>query len=199
MSKSGNRWNSKVIEILSKTPYFTTLRQSVELPDGSETEYFTIDFPGPAVGVIARRDNRYLLIQQYRFIVDELVWAIPSGSVDAGETEQSAALRELEEETGYRANSAQEILRYYPSYGCGNQEFVLFLADDVQGEAQGLFDRKEVLDVRWFEREEVLDLLCGNCIVDGLSLAPLAVLFLAEEVGRFPRTRQLTYQKGLPR
>ena len=46
----------------------------------------------------------------------------------------AAGLRELREETGYRAGSAQEILRYYPSYGCGNQEFILMLADDVAEE-----------------------------------------------------------------
>ena len=59
---------------------------------------------------------------------DEFVWAIPSGGVGEGETEAEAALRELEEETGYRAREAREILSYYPSYGCGNQRFVLFVA-----------------------------------------------------------------------
>ena len=53
-----------------------------------------------------------------------------------------AALRELEEETGHRASEVREILSYYPSYGCGNQKFVLFLADDGQ-EAPSDFDRNE--------------------------------------------------------
>jgi ADP-ribose diphosphatase len=182
-------WRSSVLEVLCRTPYFSTLRHAVELPDGATTEYFTLDFPGPAVGIIARRNDRYLLIRQYRFTVDEFVWAIPSGGIASGETEEQAALRELEEETGFRADSAREILRYYPSYGCGNQEFVLFFADDVEPSGQG-FDRNEVLEVRWFSCQEVLDMVLGNDVVDGLSLTPLAVLLLAEANGRFPRTRE---------
>jgi 8-oxo-dGTP pyrophosphatase MutT (NUDIX family) len=181
-------WRSSVLEVICRTPYFSTLRHSVELTDGGTTEYFTLDFPGPAVGIIARRDDRYLLIRQYRFTVDEFVWAIPSGGVASGETELRAALRELEEETGFRSDSAHEILRYYPSYGCGNQEFVLFLADGVEPSGHE-FDRNEVLEVRWFSSQEVLEMVLGNGVVDGLSLTPLAVLLLAEANGRFPRSR----------
>ena len=150
-------WRSESVTTLTRNPWFAVLHQNVRLPDGSTTEYYTLDFTGPAVGVVARRENRYLLISQYRFIVDEHVWAIPSGSVQLGEEPAEAAKRELLEETGFYTPPVRPLLTYYPSYGCSNQRFVLFVADDV--EEGRPFDRNEVIEVCWFEREELLRML----------------------------------------
>lgn len=55
------------------------------------------------MSVLVTRSTNVLLIRQDRPIVDEYVWAIPSGAVSLEETPAEAAARELEEETGYRA------------------------------------------------------------------------------------------------
>lgn len=66
-------WQVVETEVLTRNPWFGVLRQQVRDPAGRLHGYFTVDFGGPAVGVIARRGDRYLLIHQYRFIVDEYV------------------------------------------------------------------------------------------------------------------------------
>jgi ADP-ribose pyrophosphatase len=180
------QWHAEVIRTLTSNPWFSVLLQTVTRPDGSKTPYYTIDFPGPAVGVVVRRNDHYLLIRQYRFIVNEFVWAIPSGGVHAGESLEEAAAREVLEETGYQVTKIQRLLHYYPSYGCGNQRFELFLAEDAVGPLQP-FDATEVLEVRWFSREELLGLMLSNGVVDGLSLTPLALLLLQETMERGPR------------
>jgi len=169
-----------------ENPWFSVLNQKVRDPAGALKDYHTIAFAGPAVGIIARKGDRYLLIHQYRFIVDEYVWAIPSGGVEAGEALADAALRELEEETGYRASSVEHLLGYYASYGATDQRFELFLADNIEP-AEGSFDPDEVLDIGWFTRAQILDMIRENQIVDGLSLTPLAVLLLREELGERER------------
>ena len=45
----------------------------------------TSDFRSPTLAVVLRRNDHYLLIRQYRFIIDEYVWAIPSGGAEPGE------------------------------------------------------------------------------------------------------------------
>jgi 8-oxo-dGTP pyrophosphatase MutT (NUDIX family) len=167
-------------ETLTRNPWFGVLRQQVRDPAGRPHTYFTVDFAGPAVGIIARRDDRYLLIHQYRFIVDEYVWAIPSGGVEAGETPLCAARRELREETGHDASEIRHLFGYYPSYGATNQRFELFLAEGV-APATGGPDPAEVLGLGWFSRDEILRMVLEGAIVDGLSLTPLAVLLLGEE------------------
>lgn len=168
-----------VTATLHENPYFKILEQQVTVTDGSRHKYFTIHFPRPAVGVVVRHDDKFLLLRQYRFIVDEYVWAIPSGGVEEGETLEQAASRELEEESGYRATSLRRILDCFASYGCSNQRFVIFLAEEVQPSSCPV-DRNEVITVRWFRREEVLEMVRTNGVVDNLSLSPLLLVLLED-------------------
>jgi ADP-ribose pyrophosphatase len=170
------RWQVLASETLIRNPWFGVLQSRVRMPDQRETTYYTLDFPRAAVGVVPRRGREILLIRQYRFIVDQFVWAIPSGGVDKGEDAAAAARRELAEETGCEAGTVRRLHAYYPSYGCGNQEFHLFEALDVRPAARS-FDGNEVLEVRWFPLAELKRMLLAEEILDGLSLTPL--LFLA--------------------
>src|ERR1700758_2233935 len=114
-SRDERPWNATVIDVLEQNPYFSVLLQDVTVNDGSKRTYYTIDFPRPAVGIVARRGNDVLLVRQYRFIVDEYVWAIPSGNVAEDETLREAAIRELTEETGYGCGSLEPLMYFYAS------------------------------------------------------------------------------------
>lgn len=172
-------WDSTVVETLHRNPYFGVLRQRVRLPDGSDTTYFSLDFQQPAVGVVAVHEGRVLLLRQYRFIVDEFVWAIPSGGVHQGETPRAAAARELREETGYKAARLRRLQSFYASYGCSNQVFDIYLAEGLTRVADA-FDRNEVIAVRWFTLKSLKSLVTKGKVVDGLSLAPLLLLLYTQ-------------------
>jgi ADP-ribose pyrophosphatase len=177
------RSTARVEAVLHENPWFSILRQDVTRPDGSLGTHFTIHHPRPAVGIVVRRRGRYLLIRQHRFIIDQLVWAIPSGNIEPRETAIEAAERELREETGLGAAALRPLIHYFPSYGCSDQRFELFLADDPEPEG-GAFDAREVIRTRWFSRAEILSLIQANGIVDGLSLVPLLyVLMLIPDAG----------------
>ena len=172
-------WISTSSERVFECPWFAVVRQRVRLPDRSHRLYHTLDFPRPAVAVVLRRGDQFLLIRQYRFIVDENVWAIPSGGVEPDETLEEAARREMIEETGYDSAELEHLMGFYASYGCGNQRFEVFLADNPE-----LLDTRpdpnEVMAIRWFPRERILAMLMGDEICDALSLAPLMKLCLRE-------------------
>jgi ADP-ribose pyrophosphatase len=172
-------WTVLASSTLHWNAYFSILQQEVAIEGVGRREYFTIHFPRPAVGVVARRGTDILLIRQYRFIVGEYVWAVPSGGVAEGETLQAAAAREFEEETGYKARTLRPLMGCYASYGCSNQRFEIFVADDVVP-ASGRFDESEVMGVRWFSRQEVLELVLRNGIVDNLSLSPILLALLED-------------------
>jgi 8-oxo-dGTP pyrophosphatase MutT (NUDIX family) len=170
------------MEILSQNPYFSIVKKRLRSHDGSTREYYIVDFLRPAVGVLATRGTDVLLIRQYRPIVDEYVWAIPSGGVGVNETLPEAAARELEEETGFRATSLVHWLNCYASYGCSNQRFEIFWTSDALETERG-FDRAEVIETRWFTESELRELIQRNGIVDNLSLSPL-LLFLLKTRGQ---------------
>lgn len=172
-------WKVLSSTVKYRTPYFSVLQENVVAPDGTHCDYHTISFPRPAVGILARRGTDILLLRQYRFIVDQFVWAIPSGGVAEGESLIDAAGRELQEETGYTARQLKPFMNCFASYGCSNQRFEIFVADDLTGDGSA-YDRTEVMEVRWFSRREVLDLINQNGVVDNLSLSPI-LLFLLQE------------------
>ncbi|HYW16099.1 MAG TPA: NUDIX hydrolase [Allosphingosinicella sp.] len=167
-----DRWEVFGSERVHENPWFSVRKDGVRHANGANLEYYVVDHGSVAIGVVVRRAGRYMLIRQFRFIVDRFVWAIPSGGVEPGESLEDAARRELLEETGLKAIQLRHLLHYFPSYGCSNQRFELFLADDPE-DTDGDFDPAEVIDTRWFEKDELLQLLQKNGIVDGLSLVPL--------------------------
>jgi ADP-ribose pyrophosphatase len=183
-------WQAGAVRERVENPYFSVVTQDVVAPDGSNRLYHIIQFPRPAIGIVVRRATDFLLLHQYRFIVDEYVWAIPSGGVEDGESLEQAAARELREETGLVAGSLRLLMKCYASYGCSNQQFVIFLAEDLHPADDGKgHDPNEVISWRWFSREEIVQMALANEIVDNLSLSPILLALLQDNVPCDPEAK----------
>ena len=64
------------------------------------------------------------------------------------------------------------MMHCYASYGCSDQRFEIFLADEVR-RLDARPDANEVIEARWFSRDDVVALIDRNGIVDNLSLSPI--------------------------
>jgi ADP-ribose pyrophosphatase len=97
--------------------------------DGSPFVRTFIESPG-AVSVVAVDDAlRVVLIRQWRASLDRVVWEVPAGMRDRpGEAPDACGLRELEEETGYRASNAELLTCFHPSAGVMNGTHHVYLA-----------------------------------------------------------------------
>jgi len=73
-------------------------------------------------------DGRVVLVRQYRYAVDALVWELPAGRRDPGETPEHGALRELEEEVGLRAATLEPLLTFWTTPGFCDEVMHLFRA-----------------------------------------------------------------------
>ena len=71
----------------------------VRLPNGRTARREAVRHPGGAA-VLLVKDGMVLMERQYRFPYGKVIWEIPAGKLNSGEDPCSAALRELEEETG---------------------------------------------------------------------------------------------------
>jgi ADP-ribose pyrophosphatase len=76
-------------------------------------------------------DGRVCLLRNHRFIMDELLWEIPAGTLEPGEPVEHAAERELAEETGYTAAKWRKLAAFYPSPGVLSEKTHLFVAQGL--------------------------------------------------------------------
>lgn len=78
-------------------------RDTVTLPDGASATREYIVHPGAVMVVPLLPDGRLLMERQYRHALGRVMLEFPAGKIDDGETPFACAVRELAEETGYRA------------------------------------------------------------------------------------------------
>ena len=78
-------------------------RDTVALPDGKQATREYIKHPGAVMVVPLLPDGRVLMERQFRHPMQRVMLEFPAGKIDPGEAPFTCAVRELAEETGYRA------------------------------------------------------------------------------------------------
>ena len=145
----------------------------VEVPGVGRFEHHVVRMPQPAVGVVVHDPDRgLLLLRRHRFITGTWGWEVPAGRVEAGEELAEAAAREVLEETGWRPTGLSELVRWHPTNGSSDHEFVAFLATGAEhvGDPE---HPEESEEVAWRDPEEVLAEVRAGGVRDGLSLVAL--------------------------
>ena len=98
-----------------------------------------------SVGIIpVDKDQNLVLIQQYRFAAKKSLIEIPAGKIESGETPEKAALRELNEETGY-SGRLKPLIEWYLAPGYSTEKMHIFIATDLKRSKKRLamdFDEK---------------------------------------------------------
>jgi ADP-ribose pyrophosphatase len=122
-------------------------RDSVRLPNGQTSVREWIDHPGASAIVPLFDDGSTLLVRQFRYPPRRTFLEVPAGKLDApGEDPADVAARELEEETGWRADRFEPIGSSHPCIGYSNEVIHFFLATGLERGEQDLADG-EFVDV----------------------------------------------------
>ena len=137
-----------------------------------------VEEPGRAV---KGGEPRILLERQYRYAAQSMMWELPAGRIDDGETELTAAKRELLEETGFSAREWKRILHFYVSPGFLDETMTIYLARGLRpGVAQPEADER--IAVKFFGLAEAKQMALQGRIRDAKTIA--GILWLAEESRR---------------
>ena len=117
-------------------------------------------------------DGRVVLVRQYRYAVDALVWELPAGRRDPGETPEEGARRELEEEVGFRASALEPLLVFWTTPGFCDEVMHLFRATGLEP-VPPRPEADEKIEPATFTLEEALDMVKRGEIREGKTLVAL--------------------------
>lgn len=148
--------------------------------DGRPGIYGTVERHDAAIVIVSDEDSRSLLLKQFRFPIEGLSWEVPMGGIDPGESPETAARRELREETGIIAARLDPVGSFHASPGLTAQRAFVFhcraAASDIRAAISSAPDEDEILDRKLFSASEINALVVRGELTDGLTLAAFALL-----------------------
>lgn len=152
--------------------FMSLFEDQVKLSSGRQSERIYLKHPGGAAMLATTKDNQMILIKQFRYPLDEIIYEIPAGKMDIDEESyMDCAIRELEEESGYRSNDVSFLVELYPCVGYSDEKIQIFRAKQAYKVEDPLdMDLDENIDVFLFTKEEIIKLLAKNEIKDGKTL-----------------------------
>ena len=145
---------------------------TVEVPNRGYQKREIIEHKGAVAILAITKENKVVLVKQFRKAIEQEIYELPAGKIEIGETPLDCAYRELKEETGYSANSMKLIHKYYPTPGFSNQLVFIYLAKDlIPGEKQ--LEEDEFLEVYEVDLETAYKMVYENEICDSKTVIGL--------------------------
>lgn len=173
-----NPWTQVSRQVAYQNPWIVVYHDDVIRPDGQPGIYGMVHYRNRAVAVIPfDREERVLLVGQYRYTLSCYSWEVPEGGAAEGEDPLEAARRELAEETGFSAANWRLLLRAHLSNSVSDEEAFCYLATDLR-EGQACPEGTEELRLRWVHFAEALDMIDRGEISDALTILSLQHLAL---------------------
>ena len=139
----------------------------VTLPNGHTSKRELIEHPGAVAILAITPDNKIIMVEQYRKALERSIIEVPAGKLEKGEAPATTAMRELEEETGYTAESLELIQSFSTSPGFADEVIHLFLAEGLRkAELGAVLDDDEFVELLEVSIEEAEKMMQDNRIFD---------------------------------
>ncbi|MFE3601017.1 GntR family transcriptional regulator [Streptomyces sp. NPDC059142] len=148
----------------------------VEPPGVERFEHHVVRLQRVAISAVLDDQDRVLMLWRYRFVPQQWGWELPGGIVDAGEDAEATALREVEEETGWRPASLDHVVTYQPMVGMVDSPHEIFVGRGAERVGEPT-DLEEAGHVEWVPLSDVPGLMAkGDLMGSGTLVALLHIL-----------------------
>jgi len=150
--------------------------ETVVLPNGKKVELEVVRHPGAAAVVPLLSDGNVVLIHQYRHAAGGFIYEIPAGKRSKGETPEACALREVEEEIGYRVGDLKKLTAIFTVPGFCDEVIHLYLGTSLSPTQQQL-DDDEVIQIVKMPFDTVMEMIRDQTIRDAKSIVALQLAY----------------------
>ena len=144
----------------------------VALPNGHDVDLELIEHPGAAAVLPLHPDGTVTLVRQVRYATGGWLLEAPAGKLDAGESPESCARREVEEEAGLVAQRLHPLGFIWTTPGFTDEVIHLFAATGLRATRQAL-EHDEVIEVERLPLAEALELAARGEVPDSKTLCAL--------------------------
>lgn len=141
-------------------------RDKAELPTGKPCVREVVEHNGGVCVAALTEKNELLFVRQFRYPYMEVVLELPAGKLEKGEDPFEAGKRELEEETGCRAEKYADMGKFYPTPGYCGEIIHLYAGWNLKETAMNL-DEDEFLEVERIPLNKAVDMVINGEIRDG--------------------------------
>lgn len=167
-------WQTLESRIVYENPWVTVAEDMVTRPDGSPGIYTVVDVKDGVLLVAEDADKNVYLMEAYRYPTQRWAWELPTGGIEAGDTPEITAQKELQEELGLTSDTWIKLGEFSPSFGgtMRDRQHIFVARNCVEGE----HDREPgeaIRTVKKVTRDALFELAHNGTIEDSQTLAGL--------------------------
>ena len=160
-------------ELMYKGTVLEVYRDHMVFANGNTEEWDYIHHNGAAAVLPVLNNGKILMVRQYRNALERYTWEIPAGKLDSSEEPGLVcAMRELEEETGYKSRKFELLITIRTTVALCNEKIEIFVAKDLKRSRQNL-DANEYIDVKAFSLDELMTMILNQEIEDSKTVAAI--------------------------
>ena len=145
---------------------------TMQLPNGKEAVWDFIKHKGAAAVIPVMDDGKICMVRQYRNAIERETLEIPAGGLNPNESMKECAMRELEEETGYKSNQVEFLMDFYSAVAYSSEKIEIYVAKNLVPSKQHL-DEDEFINVETYTIEELAEKVFNREIADSKTVAAI--------------------------
>ncbi|KZL94233.1 NUDIX hydrolase [Clostridium magnum] len=149
---------------------------TVELPNGRRASREVVNHPG-GVAILAYKDeNTVILVEQFRKPIEKILLELPAGKLEKGEDIELCGIRELEEETGYKAKEFKYLGKIVSSPGFCDEYIYIYMAKGLYKGQDGLGDEDEFINIREIKIDKIKEMIKNGEIIDSKTISAFMMI-----------------------
>jgi len=145
---------------------------TVRTADGRKSMREIVEHDACIAVVAVDAGDNILLVRQYRQAIGKELLEIPAGGIDEGEAPETAVIREMQEETGFRPRKVERLGGFYTTPGFCDEYLYLYLAEDLTPEPLSAEDTFGI-EVVYVPFTQVRELVNSGKVEDSKTIAGL--------------------------